>query len=103
MVECYVTFGRVNAPPDLYLFRGITCSKNSIKLRLQGGLSYIRMRDQLLEKLSVVGLDAKKINMVFIVVEPVGQLLQQMREYRTGYSKDMASGTMKMPKMSRIP
>ena len=57
MVECYVTRGRVGASPDLYLFRGITRSKNGVKL---SGLSYTRMRDLLLEKLSVVGLDAKK-------------------------------------------
>ena len=60
MVERYVTLGGVGASPDLYLFRGITRSKNGVKLRLQGGLSYTRMRDLLLEKLSAVGLDAKK-------------------------------------------
>ena len=60
MVEHYITLGGVGASPDLYLFRGITRSKNGVKLRLQGGLSYTRMRDLLLEKLSAVGLDAKK-------------------------------------------
>ena len=40
-----------------HFFREITCTKNGVKLRAQGGLSYSRMRELLLEKLAQVGLD----------------------------------------------
>ena len=60
MVEHYVSLRGICASPDRYLFRGITRSKNGVKLRQQGGLSYTRMRELLLEKLSAVGLDPKK-------------------------------------------
>ena len=60
MVERYITLGEISGSPDLHLFRGITRTKNGVKLRKQGGLSYTRMRELLLEKLEKIGLNPKQ-------------------------------------------
>lgn len=59
MMERYTKLANVTGSPDLHLFRGIVRSKNGVRLRAQGGLSYTRMRELLLEKLAQVGLDPK--------------------------------------------
>ena len=60
MTERYFTLGGISGSPELHLFRGITRSKNGVKLRKQGGISYTRMRELLLEKLEKIGLDPKQ-------------------------------------------
>jgi hypothetical protein len=96
MVERYVSLEGICASPDFYFFRGITRSKkNGVKLRQQGGLSYSRMRELLLEKLSAVGLR----NMVSIALEQVEQLPQRILGCQTGCSRDMAVGIARIPKM----
>ena len=59
MMERYIKMGDISGAQDLFLFRGIVRTKNGVKLRKQGGLSYSRMRELLLEKLEAVGLDPK--------------------------------------------
>ena len=59
MMERYIKMGNISGAQDLFLFRGIVRTKNGVKLRKQGGLSYSRMRELLLEKLEAVGLDPK--------------------------------------------
>ena len=59
MTERYLTLGDISSSPDLHLFHGITRSKNGVKLRKQGSLSYTRMRELLLEKLKKIGLNPK--------------------------------------------
>ena len=59
MTERYVQLAGISGSSDLNLFRGIVRTKNGIKLRTQGGLSYTRMRELLLEKLAHLGLDTK--------------------------------------------
>ena len=60
IAERYIELAKIDGSPDLHLFRAIVRSKNGVKLRSHGGLSYTRMRELLLEKLSEVGLDPKK-------------------------------------------
>ena len=59
MTERYVKLAGISGCSNLNLFRGIVRTKNGIKLRSQGGLSYTRMRELLLEKLAHLGLDTK--------------------------------------------
>ena len=47
MAERYIALGSVDGSSDLH---GITRSKNGVKLGKQGGLSYTRMQELLLEK-----------------------------------------------------
>ena len=46
-----------------YLFRGIVASKNGERLRSQGSLSYTRLRELFLHKLSELGFDAKQFGL----------------------------------------
>ena len=49
---------------DKFLFRGIITSKNAgSRLRENGGLSYSRVRELVLEKLAAVGLDQRKFGL----------------------------------------
>ena len=50
---------KIGSSPELPLFRGIVHTKSGEKLRKKGGLSYTRMREIVLEKLSELGLDRK--------------------------------------------
>lgn len=59
MTERYISLGEISGSPDQHLFRGITHTKNGVKLRKKGGLSYTRMRELLLEKIEAIGLNPK--------------------------------------------
>ena len=59
MTERYISLGEISGSPDLQFFRGIIRTKNGVKLRTKGGLSYTRMRELLLEKLEAIGLNPK--------------------------------------------
>ena len=50
----------IEGSPEKYLFRGLIVSKSGSKLRPAGQLSYSRMRELVLEKLSMIGLDKSK-------------------------------------------
>ena len=63
IVERYIKLADISGSPDLHFFRGISRSKNGVKLRRQGSLSYTRMRELLLEKLSQLGLDPKNFGL----------------------------------------
>ena len=63
MAERYIKLGEISGSPDLHLYRGIVRTKNGVRLRKQGGLSYTRMRELLLEKLVEVGLDPKNFGL----------------------------------------
>jgi hypothetical protein len=95
MVKRYVSLEGICASTVLYFLRDITRSKNGVKLRQQGSLSYSRIRELLLEKLSRVGLR----NMVSIALEQVEQLPQRILGCQTGCSRDMAVGIARIPKM----
>ena len=59
MLERYIELAKIGNSPELPLFRGIVHTKSGEQLRKKGGLSYTRMRELLLEKLSELGLDRK--------------------------------------------
>ena len=59
MAECYLKPANIGGSLDLNLFRDIIHTKNGVKLRAQGRLSYTQMRELLLEKLAHLGLDPK--------------------------------------------
>ena len=54
MTEHYMKLADIRGALDLNLFRGIVHSKNRVKLCAQGGLSYTRVHELLLEKLAYV-------------------------------------------------
>ena len=59
MLERYFQLAEIKGDADKHLFRGLTKTKEGYKLRAGGGISYTRVRELLLEKLTEVGLDAK--------------------------------------------
>ena len=63
MTERYIKLANIPASADLQFFRGITRTKNGVKLRAQGRLSYSRIRELLLEKLAQVGLEPKNFGL----------------------------------------
>ena len=60
MLEKYVKLAHFEGSPERYLFRGLIVSKSGSKLRPAEQLSYSRMREHVLEKLSMLGLDESK-------------------------------------------
>ena len=63
MLEQYFNMGSLSQQSKLRLFRGIVVSKNGERLRLQGSLSYTRLRELFLHKLSELGFDAKQFGL----------------------------------------
>ena len=59
----YFTMAALSKQSKLRLFRGIVVSKNGEKLRSQGSLSYTRLRELFLNKLSELGFDAKQFGL----------------------------------------
>ena len=57
MLERYLKLADTEGSPEKYLFRRLIVSKSGSKLRPAGQLSYSRMRELVLEKLSELGLD----------------------------------------------
>ena len=63
MMERYYEMGEIGHNSDLPLFRVITTTKCGQRLRASGSLSYTRMREIFLGKLSELGLDASKFGL----------------------------------------
>ena len=57
MMERYCRMGEVDHSSQAKLFRGIVQNKGGERLRKNGGLSYTRLRELLLDKLSELGFD----------------------------------------------
>ena len=55
--------GKVGSSPELPLFRGIVCTKLGEQLRKKGGISYTRVRELVLQKLTALGLDPKQFGL----------------------------------------
>lgn len=63
MLERYFALAGLEHSSKLPLFRGVVHSKNGVRLRASGSLSYTRMRELLLGKLSQLGFDAKQFGL----------------------------------------
>ena len=59
MLERYFSFAGLSHSSKLRLFRGIVHTRKGGRLRASGSLSYTRMRELLLAKLSSLGFNAK--------------------------------------------
>ena len=63
MLERYFNMASLSQQSKLCIFRGIVASKSGERLRLQGSLSYTRLRELFLHKLSELGFDAKQFGL----------------------------------------
>ena len=63
MVERYVSMASISLSSDLQLFRGIVHAKAGERLRDSGSLSYTRVRELFLTKLTSLGYDAKQFGL----------------------------------------
>ena len=63
MVERYVSMASISLSSDLQLFRGIVHTKAGERLRASGSLSYTRVRELFLAKLTSLGFDAKQFGL----------------------------------------
>jgi hypothetical protein len=59
MLERYVELANIGNSPELPLIRGIVHTKSGEQLRKKGGISYTRVREIVLGKLTELGLDRK--------------------------------------------
>ena len=60
MLEWYFNMASLSQQSKLRIFRGIVVSKSGERLHSQGSLSYTRLRELFLHKLSELGFDAKQ-------------------------------------------
>lgn len=63
MLSRYMHVAAITGDPEKYLFRGLVNTKNGTRLRPSGSLSYTRVRELVLEKLSLMGLDKSKFGL----------------------------------------
>ena len=63
MVERYIAMASISLSSELRLFRGIVHTKTGERLRASGSLSYTRMRELFLAKLSSLGFDPKQFGL----------------------------------------
>lgn len=63
MAERYIAMAKVSLDSDLCLFRGIIHTKAGERLRASGSLSYTRMRELFLAKLTSLGFNAKQFGL----------------------------------------
>ena len=63
MLERYYTMAALSTQSKLHLFWGIVVTKNGECLRSQGSLSYTRLRELFLSKLSQLGFDPKQFGL----------------------------------------
>ena len=63
MLERYFNMASLSQQSKLRIFRGIVVSKSGERLRSQGSLSYTRLRELFLHKLSELGFDAKQFGL----------------------------------------
>ena len=63
MLKRYMRMANITGACEKCLFRAIVNTKNGQKLRESGGVSYTRIRELVLEKLSAIGLDPKRFGL----------------------------------------
>lgn len=63
MLARYMKAAAINGDPEKFLFRGLVNTKMGARLRPSGNLSYTRVRELVLEKLSLIGLDKSKFGL----------------------------------------
>ena len=63
MMERYMLMAEISTSSSSKLFRGIVRTKNGERLRRNGSLSYTRMREVFLAKLTALGFDAKQFGL----------------------------------------
>ena len=63
MLERYMCMADMSGTQNRSLFRAIVNTKNGQKLRESGAISYTRVRELILEKLSAIGLDPKRFGL----------------------------------------
>ena len=63
MMERYIAMAQISSSSKLRLFRGIVHTKKGQRLRPSGTLSYTRMRELFLAKLSQLGFDARQFGL----------------------------------------
>ena len=63
MLERYYAMGLITKDAKLRLFRGITSTRVGERLRSHGSLSYTRLRELFLQKLTSLGFDAKQFGL----------------------------------------
>ena len=63
MLERYFSMAVLTKESKLRLFRGIISTKNGERLWSQGGLSYTRLRELFLQRLTSLGFDAKQFGL----------------------------------------
>ena len=63
LLERYYGIAAITRESRLKLFRGITATNSGERLRSQGGLSYTRLRELFLRKLTSLGFDAKQFGL----------------------------------------
>lgn len=63
MCERYIAMAEIDLASEARLFRGIVHTKQGERLRASGSLSYTRMRELFLSKLSELGFDAKQFGL----------------------------------------
>ena len=63
MTEQYISLANIGKSQECHLFRGLLVTKNGECLRPSGSLSYSRVRELVLDKLSAIGLDKCKFGL----------------------------------------
>ena len=98
MLECYVSMAGIDLTSRVHLFRGIVHTKQGEHLRASGALSYTRMRELFLNKLSRLGFDPKQFGLHSL--RAGGALRQRKQGYQTACLKDTADGSLSLPRMA---
>lgn len=63
MMERYFRMGHLDGGSHDRVFRAVVSTKDRERLRKSGGLSYSRLRELLLEKISMLGMDPRQFGM----------------------------------------
>ena len=63
MLDRYMKVAAISGDPGKFLFRGLVNTKTGARLRPCGSLSYTRVRELVLEKLALLGLDKSKFGL----------------------------------------
>ena len=63
MLECYFENAAIDGSSSKFMFRGIIKTKSDERLRSDGGISYSRVHELMLQRSSKLGYDATKFGM----------------------------------------
>ena len=80
------------------VFRAVVCTKEGQRLRTGGGISYTRLRELLLEKISQLGMDPRAFGMHSL--RAGGALLHQGLVWLIACLKGMVAGDQNLPRMA---